>query len=74
MASQRLAGYNEDVGRFRILVIGNANVGKTTILEKVCKANGRKPEIKGRKVHYGPSYIAVPQPTRQTIFSRMIQI
>ena len=74
MAPQQMAGYNEDIGRFRILVIGNANAGKTTILEKVCKTNGRKPEIKGRKVHYGPSYIAVPQPTRQTIFSRMIQI
>lgn len=31
-------------GRFRILIIGNANAGKTTILEKVCNAQGLKPE------------------------------
>ncbi|KAN0124046.1 hypothetical protein V8E52_002536, partial [Russula decolorans] len=30
--------------RFRILVIGNANAGKTTILDKVCHARGRKPD------------------------------
>jgi len=29
--------------RFRILIIGNANAGKTTILQKVCNANGRQP-------------------------------
>ncbi|KAF8526615.1 GTP-binding protein [Hysterangium stoloniferum] len=34
---------NFHVERFRILVIGNANAGKTTILEKVCHARGRKP-------------------------------
>lgn len=33
----------EGVEHFRILVIGNANAGKTTILEKVCHAQGRKP-------------------------------
>ncbi|KIL65054.1 hypothetical protein M378DRAFT_126079, partial [Amanita muscaria Koide BX008] len=31
------------IERFRILVIGNANAGKTTILEKVCHARGRQP-------------------------------
>jgi len=31
--------------RFRILIIGNANAGKTTILEKVCNAKGRSPEF-----------------------------
>ncbi|KAF8508995.1 GTP-binding protein, partial [Hysterangium stoloniferum] len=30
--------------RFRILVIGNANAGKTTILKKVCHAQGHKPK------------------------------
>jgi hypothetical protein len=38
--------------RFRILVVGRANVGKTTLLQKVCNATG-KPEIfdgKGNKV------------------------
>ncbi|KAF8514895.1 era-like GTP-binding protein [Hysterangium stoloniferum] len=34
---------NFHVQRFRILVIGNANAGKTTILEKVCHTQGRKP-------------------------------
>ncbi|KAF8517667.1 hypothetical protein BU17DRAFT_66747 [Hysterangium stoloniferum] len=34
---------NPHVERFRILVIGNANAGKTTILENVCHAQGRKP-------------------------------
>ena len=29
--------------RFRVLIIGNANAGKTTILEKVCNAEGLDP-------------------------------
>lgn len=40
--------------RFRILIIGNANAGKTTILERVCNAKGRNPEFldaEGKKVH-----------------------
>jgi septin family protein len=39
-------------GRFRILVIGRANAGKTTILQKVCNTT-EEPEIydaKGEKV------------------------
>jgi GTPase SAR1 family protein len=35
------------------LIIGNANAGKTTILEKVCHAMGREPEsfnAEGKKV------------------------
>ena len=43
------------VDRFRILVIGNANAGKTTILDKVCHANGRKPDCfdtNGNKVRH----------------------
>jgi hypothetical protein len=42
--------------RFRILVIGNANAGKTTILDKVCHARGRKPDCfdtNGNKVRLG---------------------
>src|SRR5882762_9955227 len=31
--------------RFRVLIIGNANAGKTTILQKVCNANGRQHEV-----------------------------
>jgi GTPase SAR1 family protein len=40
------------IGRFRILVIGNANAGKTTILEKVCRAKGREPEVLGATVRH----------------------
>ena len=39
-------------GRFRILIIGRANAGKTTILQKVCNTT-KKPVIynsKGKKV------------------------
>lgn len=39
-------------GRFRILVIGRANAGKTTILKKICDST-ENPEIyddKGNKV------------------------
>jgi septin family protein len=35
----------QETERFRILIIGNANAGKTTILEKVCNANGRSPDF-----------------------------
>ncbi|KAN0077997.1 hypothetical protein V8E55_010054 [Tylopilus felleus] len=37
-----------NVKRFRVLIVGNANAGKTTILDKVCHANGRKPLIVGQ--------------------------
>jgi hypothetical protein len=43
------------IERFRILVIGNANAGKTTILEKVCHAKDRKPvcfDAKGNEVRH----------------------
>jgi GTP-binding protein EngB required for normal cell division len=44
----------QETERFRILVIGNANAGKTTILEKVCHARpGREPAFfnaEGKKV------------------------
>jgi len=44
MSQEQLPNPNNlDIERFRILIIGNANAGKTTILEKVCHANGRKP-------------------------------
>ena len=42
----------EKAGRFRILIVGRANSGKTTILQKICKTDD-KPEIfnsKGEKV------------------------
>jgi GTPase SAR1 family protein len=43
----------EKIGRFRILIIGRANAGKTTILQRVCNT-GDDPEIRncaGKKVH-----------------------
>ncbi|KAF8522583.1 GTP-binding protein [Hysterangium stoloniferum] len=44
MSQEQLENSNNlHVERFRILVIGNANAGKTTILEKVCHAWGRQP-------------------------------
>jgi septin family protein len=50
-------------GRFRILIIGRANSGKTTILQKICKTD-ENPDIfngKGEKVRrmclYYVSYI-----------------
>ena len=42
----------EKFGRFRILVIGRANAGKTTILKKICDST-EDPEIyndRGEKV------------------------
>jgi GTPase SAR1 family protein len=39
-------------GRFRVLIIGRANAGKTTILQKVCNTTSQ-PEIRspgGREV------------------------
>ena len=42
------------IDRFRILVIGRANAGKTTLLQRVCNTM-ELPEIynsKGKKVHY----------------------
>ncbi|KAN0109796.1 hypothetical protein V8E52_008902, partial [Russula decolorans] len=44
MPQEQLANSNDlHVERFRILVVGNANAGKTTILKKVCHAKGREP-------------------------------
>jgi GTPase SAR1 family protein len=42
----------EKIGRFRILVMGRANAGKTTILQRVCNTR-ENPEIynsAGKKV------------------------
>ncbi|KAG1798593.1 uncharacterized protein HD556DRAFT_1440299 [Suillus plorans] len=38
------AKIREKIGRFRILVIGRANAGKTTILQRVCNTRDN-PEI-----------------------------
>ena len=42
------------IGRFRILVVGRSNAGKTTLLQRVCNTT-ELPEIynsKGKKVKY----------------------
>ena len=54
----------EKFGRFRILVIGRANAGKTTILKKICDST-ENPEIyddKGNKVRLY-FMILIPQST-----------
>jgi GTPase SAR1 family protein len=38
----------EKFGRFRILVVGRANAGKTTLLQRVCNTT-EKPEIFDRE-------------------------
>ena len=45
----------EKFGRFRILVIGRANAGKTTILKKICNST-ENPEIYDDKGNKVPSY------------------
>ena len=48
----RAKAIRERAGRFRILIIGRANAGKTTILQKVCNTT-EQPEIfdsRGNKV------------------------
>lgn len=52
--SKQLEEIRKQFGRFRILVIGRGNAGKTTILQKVCNTS-EQAEIydqDGRKVLY----------------------
>ncbi|KAG0693188.1 hypothetical protein DFH29DRAFT_816619 [Suillus ampliporus] len=44
MASMDPQRLRETIGRFRILILGRANAGKTTILQKVCNTT-ENPEI-----------------------------
>ena len=49
---RRAEAIRKKAGRFRILIIGRANAGKTTVLQKVCNT-AEKPEIfdsRGNKV------------------------
>jgi septin family protein len=51
----------QGVEHFRILVIGNANAGKTTILKTVCHAQGRDPvylDDKGNEVRHAHLQVA----------------
>lgn len=43
-AEERRAKLRERTGRFRVLIIGRANAGKTTILKKICNTTD-EPEI-----------------------------
>ncbi|KAF8130212.1 GTP-binding protein [Boletus edulis] len=50
--SSRFEDIREKFGRFRILIVGRANAGKTTILQKICNTT-ESPEIydgKGNKI------------------------
>ncbi|KAG1778279.1 hypothetical protein EV702DRAFT_172953 [Suillus placidus] len=52
MATIDTQDLRERIGRFRVLIIGRANAGKTTILRKVCDTT-EDPEIydtKGKKI------------------------
>lgn len=51
-AEARRAKIKEEAGRFRVLIIGRANAGKTTILKTICDTT-EEPEIytsEGQKV------------------------
>ncbi|KAG2040317.1 hypothetical protein BDR03DRAFT_932815 [Suillus americanus] len=51
MATTDVQDLRERIGRFRVLIVGRANAGKTTILQKVCNTTD-DPEIydtKGEK-------------------------
>ncbi|KAG1785340.1 uncharacterized protein HD556DRAFT_1250064, partial [Suillus plorans] len=52
MATIEAQDLRERIGRFRVLIMGRANAGKTTILQKVCNTTDQ-PEIydtKGKKI------------------------
>jgi GTP-binding protein EngB required for normal cell division len=52
MATTDAQDLRERIGRFRVLIVGRANAGKTTILQKVCNTTD-DPEIydtKGKKI------------------------
>ena len=62
--------------QFRVLIIGKANAGKTTILRKVCNA---KPDTKpiiydpeGKKVGHGVSLLAVLARTNTEIIATVV--
>ena len=49
LSSEELNGYCD---RFRVLIIGRRNAGKTTILEKMTGSEeGAKPEIRDKEGH-----------------------
>ncbi|KAG1871884.1 hypothetical protein C8R48DRAFT_595203 [Suillus tomentosus] len=60
MATIEAQDLRERIGRFRVLIMGRANAGKTTILQKVCNTTDQ-PEIydtQGNKVRRGNHDIA----------------
>ena len=62
---RRTESIREKAGSFRVLIIGRANAGKTTILQKVCNTTER-PEIfdsKGKKVQIALQKISMESMT-----------
>ena len=54
LSEDRTKELRDKAGRFRILIVGRANSGKTTILQKICKTD-ENPDIfnsKGEKACY----------------------
>ena len=54
MDTETIGKHFDRIGRFRVLVIGRSNAGKTTLLRRVCNTTGF-PEVfnaKGEKVGY----------------------
>ena len=47
---KRAENVRERTGRFRVLIIGRANAGKTTILQRVCNTT-EQPRIFNREGH-----------------------
>ncbi|KAG1893677.1 uncharacterized protein F5891DRAFT_765577 [Suillus fuscotomentosus] len=59
MATIEAQDLRERIGRFRVLIMGRANAGKTTILQKVCNTTDQ-PEIydtQGNKVRIDTAMI-----------------
>jgi len=65
-----------ECSQFRVLIIGKANAGKTTILRKVCNAEpDAKPIIydpKGKKVGHGVSVLAVLARTDTEVIATVV--
>jgi Flp pilus assembly CpaF family ATPase len=69
--ARRAEEFRAECPRFRILIIGKANAGKTTILRKVCNAKpDAKPIIydeKGKEVKVRPGNLAIMAKTNQNL-------
>jgi len=70
------AAIRRECPQFRVLIIGKANAGKTTILRKVCNAKpDAKPVIydpEGKKVERGVSLLAVLTQTNTEVIATVV--